>query len=132
MSKGCGMGYAATMYLLEQGIRVTGTDVGAGTRPLTRPLSAMPRPAMRADLGGSQGGRHIGYCHLEKLHNLESLPAKGFTVSCFPTRYVARRPAGPGGSYHDEYTQVGCSSGLRVPYAEAPPRAALWSTMGHG
>ena len=26
VSKGCGMGYEATMFLLEQGIRVTGTD----------------------------------------------------------------------------------------------------------
>ena len=29
-------------------------------------------------------GRDIGYCHLEKLHNLEALPASGFTISCFP------------------------------------------------
>ena len=29
-------------------------------------------------------GRDIGYCHLEKLHNLESLPGHGFMVSCFP------------------------------------------------
>ena len=33
---------------------------------------------------GHKAGRHIGYCHLEKLHNLEELPATGFTVSCFP------------------------------------------------
>ena len=26
VSKGCGMGYEATMYLLERGIKVTGTD----------------------------------------------------------------------------------------------------------
>ena len=32
----------------------------------------------------STDGRDIGYCHLEKLHNLEALPANGFTVSCFP------------------------------------------------
>ena len=33
---------------------------------------------------GRKGGRDIGYCHLEKLHNLESLPASGFHISCFP------------------------------------------------
>ena len=27
-----------------------------------------------------------------KLHNLEALPSTGFTVSCFPTKFV--RPAG--------------------------------------
>lgn len=33
---------------------------------------------------GHKAGRDIGYCHLEKLHNLESLPADGFYISCFP------------------------------------------------
>jgi hypothetical protein len=40
----------------------------------------------RADLGGTKAGREIGYCHLEKLHNLEALPAHGFTISCFPVK----------------------------------------------
>jgi kynurenine formamidase len=33
---------------------------------------------------GHKAGRDIGYCHLEKLHNLEALPASGFFISCFP------------------------------------------------
>jgi kynurenine formamidase len=33
---------------------------------------------------GHKAGRDIGYCHIEKLHNLEALPADGFFVSCFP------------------------------------------------
>jgi kynurenine formamidase len=33
---------------------------------------------------GHKAGRDIGYCHLEKLHNLEALPADGFYISCFP------------------------------------------------
>ena len=32
---------------------------------------------------GRKAGRDIGYCHLEKLHNLE-VPAERFTASCFP------------------------------------------------
>lgn len=35
---------------------------------------------------GHKAGREIGYCHLEKLHNLEALPATGFRVSCFPVK----------------------------------------------
>jgi kynurenine formamidase len=35
---------------------------------------------------GHKAGREIGYCHIEKLHNLEVLPAHGFTVSCFPVK----------------------------------------------
>ena len=26
----------------------------------------------------------IGYCHIEKLTNLEKLPPTGFEISCFP------------------------------------------------
>ena len=33
---------------------------------------------------GHRAGREIGYCHLEKLHNLEALPSIGFEVACFP------------------------------------------------
>ena len=42
---------------------------------------------------GHKAGRHIGYCHIEKLHNLESLPSTGFTVACFPVK-IARASAG--------------------------------------
>ena len=40
-----------------------------------------------------EAGRHIGYCHLEKLHNLEQLPSTGFMVSCFPVK-IERASAG--------------------------------------
>ena len=33
---------------------------------------------------GHKAGRDIGYGQMEKLANLESLPASGFVVSCFP------------------------------------------------
>ena len=35
---------------------------------------------------GHKAGRDIGYCHLEKLHNLEALPADGFLISYFPVK----------------------------------------------
>ncbi|HSJ41139.1 MAG TPA: cyclase family protein, partial [Xanthobacteraceae bacterium] len=35
---------------------------------------------------GHRAGREIGYCHIEKLHNLASLPPHGFTVACFPVK----------------------------------------------
>ena len=31
----------------------------------------------------------IGYCHIEKLTNLEQLPATGFQISCFPFKIRA-------------------------------------------
>jgi len=38
---------------------------------------------------GHKAGRDIGYCHIEKLHNLEQLPATGFTIACFPVKIRA-------------------------------------------
>ncbi|MGA9099103.1 MAG: hypothetical protein WB392_09260 [Methanotrichaceae archaeon] len=35
---------------------------------------------------GHRAGRTIGYCHLEKQHNLEQLPSQGFMIACFPVK----------------------------------------------
>lgn len=87
---GCGMGHDATMYLLERGVRVTGTDAWSWDAPFSHTAK---RFAETGDAGliweGHKAGRHIGYCHLEKLHNLEALPSAGFTVSCFPVKIKA-------------------------------------------
>lgn len=82
---GCGMGYEATMYLLERGIRVTGTDAWSWDAPFSHTAKKVAETGDTSLIWeGHKAGRDIGYCHLEKLHNLESLPAHGFTVSCFP------------------------------------------------
>ena len=87
---GCGMGAAATMYLLERGVRLTGTDGWSWDAPF---VHTARRYAETHDTSliweGHKAGRHIGYCHLEKLHNLEQLPADGFTVACFPVKLKA-------------------------------------------
>ncbi len=41
----------------------------------------------------AKAGRHIGYCHLEKLHDLDQLPSTGFMISCFPVK-IERASAG--------------------------------------
>lgn len=82
---GCGMGYEATMYLLERGIRVTGTDAWSWDAPFSYTAKKVAETGDNSLIWeGHKAGRDIGYCHLEKLHNLECLPANGFTVSCFP------------------------------------------------
>jgi len=87
VAKGCGMGREATLYLLERGVRVTGTDGWSWDAPFihTRAKYVATGDA-RLIWEGHKAGREIGYCHIEKLHNLESLPATGFTVSCFPVK----------------------------------------------
>jgi len=87
---GCGMGREATLYLLERGVRLTGTDAWSWDAPFThtaRKYAAGHDASLIWE--GHKAGRDIGYCHLEKLHNLEALPADGFTVVCFPCKIRA-------------------------------------------
>jgi kynurenine formamidase len=85
VSSGCGMGYEATMYLLERGVRLTGTDAWSWDAPFVHTAAKYGQTGDASLIWeGHKAGRDIGYCHLEKLHNLEALPPSGFTISCFP------------------------------------------------
>ncbi|MCA6100540.1 cyclase family protein [Bradyrhizobium australafricanum] len=91
---GCGMGKDATIWLLEQGIRLVGTDGWSWDAPFShtkRKLEAGAGPELIWE--GHRASREIGYSHLEKLHNLEVLPADGFQVVCFPVK-IHRASAG--------------------------------------
>jgi kynurenine formamidase len=94
VASGCGLGAEATLYLLDQGIRVTGTDGWSWDAPF---VHTAKKYAATGDASliweGHKAGRHTGYCHLEKLHNLEQLPPTGFIVSCFPVK-IERASAG--------------------------------------
>ncbi|MES2943127.1 MAG: cyclase family protein [Pseudomonadota bacterium] len=85
VSAGAGMGYEATMYLLERGIRLTGTDAWSWDAPFVHTAEKY-KTTQDASLiwEGHKAGRDIGYCHMEKMHNLEVLPPTGFFISCFP------------------------------------------------
>jgi kynurenine formamidase len=85
VSSGCGMGHDATMYLLERGVRLAGTDGWSWDAPFAHTAGKYAQthdPSLIWE--GHKAGRKIGYCHLEKLHNLEMLPPHGFYISCFP------------------------------------------------
>ena len=87
---GCGMGREATLYLTSRGVRVTGIDAWSWDAPFVhtrRRWEATHDPSIIWE--GHRAGREIGYCHIEKLSNLEALPATGFTVSCFPVKIKA-------------------------------------------
>jgi kynurenine formamidase len=83
--KGCGMGREATLHLLERGVRITGTDAWSWDAPF---IYTAKRFAESGDPSiiweGHRAGMEIGYCHIEKLTNLETLPANGFEIACFP------------------------------------------------
>ena len=85
LARGCGVGREATLWLLERGVRVVGTDAWSWDAPFA---STRKRFAETGDPSiiweGHKAGREIGYCHMEKLANLHLLPPFGFLVSCFP------------------------------------------------
>ena len=82
---GCGMGRAATLHLLERGVRVVGTDAWSWDPPFkyTRERFAQSRDP-HVIWEGHKAGLDIGYAQMEKLTNLDKLPADGFWISCFP------------------------------------------------
>jgi kynurenine formamidase len=87
VATGCGMGREATLYLLERGVRITGTDAWSWDAPFVHTKEKYSATGDASLIWeGHKAGREIGYCHIEKLHNLETLPATGFTVSCFPVK----------------------------------------------
>ncbi len=94
VDSGCGMGREATLWLLQQGVRVTGTDGWSWDAPFSHTrqrFSETGDPSIIWE--GHKAGRAIGYCHLEKLTNLDLLPADGFLVCCFPYK-IKRASAG--------------------------------------
>jgi kynurenine formamidase len=87
VSSGCGMGKEATLYLLEKGVRLTGTDGWSWDAPFVHTQEKYAETGNSEIIWeGHKAGREIGYCHLEKLHNLEAIPSSGFMVSCFPVK----------------------------------------------
>jgi len=117
VSAGCGMGYAATMYLLERGVRLTGTDAWSWDAPFVYTAQKYGQTGdAKIIWEGHKAGRDIGYCHLEKLHNLEALPATGFTIACFPVKI---RAASAG------WTRAVAIFDDALPGSGAPPEAGL-------
>jgi len=85
--RGCGMGAEATLYLTERGVLVVGTDAWSWDAPFSftaRRFAETHDPSIIWE--GHKAGRIRPYYQMEKLHNLEALPANGFTVACFPVK----------------------------------------------
>jgi kynurenine formamidase len=87
VDRGCGMGKAATVWLLERGVRVVGTDGWSWDAPFS---FTRERVKETGDVGliweGHRAGREIGYFQMEKLNNLPDIPAHGFDIVCFPVK----------------------------------------------
>jgi kynurenine formamidase len=94
-TRGSGMSAAATRWLLDQGIKVTGIDSWTWDVPLSVAAKQVKR---QRRMGGFWEAHAVGvdkeYCHLERLTNLSALPPVGFTLCCFPLK-IRGGSAGP-------------------------------------
>ena len=92
--RGVGLGRAATLWLVEQGVRIIGTDSWGLDRPFSYMRDEYQKTADVTCIWPSHyAGNTREYCQLEKLTNLAALPPCGFTVMCFPVK-IAKASAG--------------------------------------
>ena len=87
---GCGMTRESTLWLIEQGIRVMGTDAWGWDRPFWAIREEFKKTGDKSIIwGGHYAGIEKEYCHIEKLANLDKLPWPfGFKIACFPIKIV--------------------------------------------
>ena len=91
VSRGCGMGRAATLWLTERGVKIAGTDAWSWDAPFVH--TAKKYAATRdASLiwEGHRAGIERAYCHIEKLANLEGLPGDRLHGLLLPVQDRAR------------------------------------------
>ena len=85
IDRGCGMGRDATLWLLERGVRVTGTDGWSWDAPFSHTRKRWLEthdPSIVWE--GHRASMDIGYCHIEKLTNLDQLPRYRFSHLLLP------------------------------------------------
>lgn len=81
-----GLTREATLWILEQGVKIIGVDSYSVDRPSSVMLKDYLNDKNVNHLWPAHfAGRDKEYCHIEKLTNLEKLPKPwGFKVCCFP------------------------------------------------
>ena len=87
MIRGPGVSAGATRWLYDRGVRVMGIDAWGWDRPLN--LQAQEAVATgRPGIFWAAHQADLPYSQIERLTNLDQLPATGFTVACFPLPLV--------------------------------------------
>ena len=94
VDQGCGMGADATLWLTERGVQVVGTDAWSWDAPFSHTAERWTETRDASIIWeGHKAGRIRPYYQIEKLTNLDAVPATGFTFCCFPVK-IARASAG--------------------------------------
>ena len=87
MKMGCGVGREATLWLIEQGVRIVGTDAWSWDRPLSLEAADFEKTHDKSLIWeGHFAGIEHEYCHIEKMAHLDKLPPYGFTAVCVPIK----------------------------------------------
>ncbi len=90
-----GLGMDATEYILDQGVKAIGIDGWGLDRPVKKMVESFHETGRKKDLWPSHFyGRRREYLQIEKMANLDQLPAStGFKVAFFPVK-IERGSAG--------------------------------------
>ena len=88
---GCGLGRESTLWLLDKGVKVIGTDAWGLDRPFWAIREEFQRTQNTSVLWEAHfAGIEKEYCQIEKLASLDKLPGPfGFKVACFPVKLKA-------------------------------------------
>lgn len=87
LQAGAGMSGEATSWLIDQGVKVMGTDGWSWDVPLPYEGKEFKETGDASVIWEAHRvGREKAYCHIEKLANLDKLPLNGYTVSCLPVK----------------------------------------------
>lgn len=82
-----GMSAEATEYLIDRGVKIMGTDAYGFDKPFSEMGRRYSETGDSSELWPAHFfGREKEYCHIEKMANLDKLPAYGFKVAVFPIK----------------------------------------------
>ncbi|MBD3254712.1 MAG: cyclase family protein [Candidatus Lokiarchaeota archaeon] len=99
VSHGVGIGKDATLDIVRKGVHVVGTDAWSWDAPFVltnkkwKKMVRAKEPDPSIIWEGHFAGIERGYYQMEKLTNLDKVPAVGATIYCFPVK-IARASAG--------------------------------------
>lgn len=84
-----GVGREATIWLIDQGVKLVGTDAPGWDRPFMYQAKEFRETRDRSLIWeGHYAGIEREYFQMEKLANLDQLPPSGFKVFCFPIKIL--------------------------------------------
>lgn len=87
MLKGCGIGREGTLWLVNQGVHLVGTDAWSWDAPLYYEAKEFAKTHDSSIIWeGHKAGAECIYFQMEKVNNLDKLPSYGFRVIAMPIK----------------------------------------------